>query len=53
MGNNCVAEGACPHRADVVIANHTKYELNLDLDECCGRECDHKGYLSFLLVNPY
>ena len=47
MGNSCVAGGwlAYPHRADVVIANHTKYELILDLDESCGRECNHKGEL--------
>ena len=47
MGNSCVAGGwlAYPHRADVVITNHTRYELNLDLDESCGRECNHKGEL--------
>ena len=44
MGNtNCVADGGCPQRADIVIANNTKYELNLDIEESCGRECDHKG----------
>ena len=50
MGNkNCVAEGGCPQRADVVIANNTKYELDLDLTESCGRECDHKGDFTTLL----
>ena len=44
MGNtNCIADGGCPQRADIVIANNTKYELNLDLNESCGRECEHKG----------
>jgi hypothetical protein len=34
-----------------VIANNTKYELDLDLDESCGRECDHKGDFTTLLYN--
>ena len=42
-------EGGCPQRADVVIANNTKYELDLDLNESCGRECDHKGEITTLL----
>ena len=42
-------EGGCPQRADVVIANNTKYELDLDLNESCGRECDHKGDFTTLL----
>ena len=42
-------EGGCPQRADVVIANNTKYELDLDLTESCGRECDHKGEITTLL----
>jgi hypothetical protein len=32
MGNtNCVADGGCPHRADIVIANNSKYEPNVDV----------------------
>ena len=27
-----------------MIANNAKYVLDLDLDEFCGRECDHKGW---------
>ena len=34
-----------------MIANNTKYELDLDLDESCGRECDHKGDFTTLLYN--
>ena len=45
MGNtNCVASGGTPHRADITITNNTKYELVLDMDEGCGRECEHKGW---------
>ena len=44
-----LTEGGCPQRADVVIANNTKYELDLDLNESCGRECDHKGEITTLL----
>ena len=45
MGNtNCIASGGTPHRADITIANNTKYELVLDMDEGCGRECEHKGW---------
>ena len=44
MGNtNCIADGGCPQRADIVIVNNTKYELDLDINESCGRECEHKG----------
>jgi len=45
MGNtNCIADGGCPQRADIVIVNNTKYELDLDINESCGRECEHKGW---------
>ena len=44
-----LTKGGCPQRADVVIANNTKYELDLDLNESCGRECDHKGEITTLL----
>lgn len=44
MGNNCVAGGECPHRADILITNNTKFELELDQDQTCGRECEHKGF---------
>ena len=51
MGNtNCIADGECPQRADIVIANNTKYELALDRNESCGREsCEHKGEIIFTL----
>merc|ERR1712037_220032 len=45
MGNNCVAEGGCPHRIDIVICNNTKYELRLDQEHQCGRDCQHRGFL--------
>ena len=46
-----LTKGGCPQRADVVIANNTKYELDLDLNESCGRECDHKGdFNTFLYI---
>ena len=45
MGNtNCVADGGCPHRADILITNNTKHEIKLDLENGCGRDCDHKGW---------
>ena len=45
MGNtNCIADGGCPHRADIVIANNTKYDLYLDESEQCGRECQCTGW---------
>ena len=45
MGNtNCRASGGCPHRADVTIANNTKYDLHLDTSIPCGRECQHTGW---------
>ena len=45
MGNtNCIAEGGCPHRADITIVNNTKYPLKLDSSTKCGRECDHAGF---------
>jgi hypothetical protein len=46
MGNtNCVADGGCPHRADIVIANNSKYELQLDTSVKCGRDvCNHGGW---------
>ena len=44
MGNtNCIAGGGCPHRADITIANNTKYDLCLDKSVPCGRECEHSG----------
>ena len=44
MGNaNCIADGGCPHRADITIVNNTKYDLYLDDAIPCGRECGHKG----------
>ena len=45
MGNNCVAEGGCPHRIDVVICNNTKYPLSLDQEQQCGRDCQHRHNL--------
>lgn len=46
MGNtNCVADGGCPHRADIIIANNTKYDLHLDTSNSCGRECNHSGWI--------
>ena len=45
MGNtNCVANGGTPFRADITIANNTKYELTLASEEICGRECAHGGW---------
>ena len=45
MGNtNCVANGGTPFRADITIANNTKYELTLATEEICGRECAHGGW---------
>ena len=45
MGNtNCIASGGAPHRADITITNNTKYELILNVEENCGRECDHNGW---------
>ena len=52
MGNtNCIADGGCPHRADITIVNNTKYDLTLDDDIPCGRECNHKGNFKYLLTN--
>ena len=45
MGNACVAGGGCPHKIDVVITNNTKYKLDLDQKQDCGRECKCKGFL--------
>ena len=45
MGNtNCVADGATPHRSDILICNQTDLDLHLDKRQSCQRECDHKGY---------
>jgi len=44
MGNNCVAGGGAPTRADITVVNNTKYELTLNPDEKCGRECDCFGW---------
>ena len=44
MGNNCVADGGNPHRSDIVISNNTEHELILDVNQNCGRECNHKGW---------
>ena len=44
MGNNCVASGGTPHKADITIVNNTKYELVLDHSVDCGRECGHQGW---------
>ena len=48
MGNtHCVADGGCPQRADITIANNTEFNLYLDPSKACGRECHHRGmYLS-------
>ena len=40
---DCVSEGAFGQRADFVISNNTQYELALDMNELCERECNHKG----------
>ena len=45
MGNACVAGGGCPHKIDLVITNNTKYQLELDQKQECGRECQCKGFL--------
>ena len=39
----CVADGNCPQRTNFVIRNNTKYELFLDNNEPCERDCNHKG----------
>ena len=45
MGNtNCVASGGCPHRADIQVVNNTKYDLELDTEVDCQRECKHTGW---------
>jgi hypothetical protein len=44
MGNNCVAGGGTPQRANITLANNTKYELSLDTSKVCGRECGHHGW---------
>jgi len=45
MGNtNCVASGGCPHRADILVVNNTKYDLELDTSVPCQRECNHSGW---------
>ena len=45
MGNtNCVAGGGCPHRADIQVVNQTKYDLALDGEVGCQRECAHTGW---------
>ena len=49
MGNNCVAEGGCSHRIDIVVCNNTKYGLSLDQDQQCGRDCQHR-HDTFLLA---
>ena len=44
MGNtHCVADGGCPQRADITIANNTEFNLYLDPSKACGRECHHRG----------
>lgn len=45
MGNACVAGGGCPHKIDIVIINNTKYKLELDQEQKCGRECQCSGYI--------
>ena len=44
MGNNCVAGGGCPHQANIVIINNTRFELELNLEEKCERNCRHRGF---------
>merc|ERR1712029_1267362 len=45
MGNtHCVADGGCPQRADITIANNTEFNLYLDPSKACGRECHHRGW---------
>ena len=46
MGNtNCVASsGDWSHKQDISFINNTKYELNLNTNEVCGRNCGHKGF---------
>ena len=45
MGNtNCVADGGTPNRADIVILNNTEYDLHLQHDQDCGRDCNHQGW---------
>jgi len=44
MGNACVVGGATPHRCDIVVTNNTDFPLQLDLNQSCGLECDHKGF---------
>ena len=60
MGNtHCVADGGCPQRADITIANNTEFNLYLDPSKACGRECHHRGmmYLSLesqtRLIDPF
>ena len=44
MGNtHCIADGGCPQRCDITIANNTEFNLYLDPSKSCGRECHHQG----------
>ena len=45
MGNACVAGGGAPHKIDIIIINNTKYSLELDTSQECGRECRHSGFI--------
>ena len=45
MGNNCVASGGTPHRADISLHNNTSIQLFLDTEVACGRECGHRGWV--------
>ena len=46
MGNtNCVADGGTPHRSDITIGNQTNFDLYLDNDKLCNRDCNHKGFV--------
>jgi hypothetical protein len=63
MGNtNCVSCGGCPlychkavddtpHRADIVIANDSKYELQLDTSVKYGRDVCNHGHGGWTVLN--
>ena len=54
MGNtHCIADGGCPQRCDITIANNTEFNLYLDPSKSCGRECHHQGRLTFLSQTFY
>ena len=45
MGNSvCIADGGCPHRADIFINNNTEIPLHLNKTVTCEKDCDHKGF---------